>query len=984
MENAATWPGFRRFEQNASATLLSGLPSDTEIFVEDMSRGLFDEPEIAAEEAALIRHKYSKMPPDVVIAVANVPLNLFPGVPLVYVGGTFGRSLPGPTAPAMPVVGVWMSFDGQSTVQQALRLQPKARQIVVIGGEGQMDRTIMAQVRAQLSSASIRLPVLYWTDLAVPELLHRVAALRPDTIVLYTSLSKDGSGRSFVPAEITGRVAESSGAPVYILYDTAMGTGAVGGYLISTVELGKQAGLAALRLLAGEHPGDVDTPDVYTYDWRQLQRWHLSESALPPGSLVLNREPSIWELDKVYIVGAVVLFLLETLLVFGLLWQRAARKKVEESLRELLAFEHLLTEISQSFVNLPEERLGPHIEKSLGRIGEFLHVGRMVLHQYSHDGAEMVVTFSWLAPGVSAGPQAVRTSQFPWWTGRLLRGETVLISDPDELPVEASAERDYIRTHRSLSVASVPLKAGGEYFGSLSFSSTTRRVEWGKALVERLKMLAEIFSNALIRKRAQDARFRHAAVVESSDDAIISKSLDGIIQSWNAGAERIFGYTEAEVVGQSIFILVPPELRDEEDALLDALHKGERVAHLETVRVAKDGKRVDVSLTVSPVRDSAGKLVGASKIARDITDRKRAERVLRESEERFRLVANTAPVLIWMSGKDKLCTFFNQGWLDFTGQTLEHELGEGWTSGVHPDDLEHCLREYSSSFDVRMDFEIEYRLRRHDGEFRWVADYGVPRFESDGQFCGYIGSVVDITERKSSEAALQELSGRLIHAQEEERTRIARELHDDFNQRLALLSIGLGQMWKHLPESDRVGRVQLGEMWTRTKELSSDIHRLCHQLHSSKLDLVGLASALNGLCKEMGESYQVTVEFAERGTPSNIPKDVALCLFRAAQEALNNVIKHSGAKQARVELSSANGDLILRIKDDGMGFDPAESNSAAGIGLIGMRERLRLVGGSLSVRSAPKQGTEIIAEVPLAERTGKVAAKSQFAGGRVR
>src|SRR5580704_7377476 len=169
---------------------------------------------------------------------------------------------------------------------------------------------------------------------------------------------------------------------------------------------------------------------------------------------------------------------------------------------------------------------------------------------------------------------------------------------------------------------------------------------------------------------------------------------------------------------------------------------------------------------------------------------------LRESEKRFRLLADSSPSLIWMSGTDKLCTFFNQGWLKFTGRPLEQELGEGWLSGVHPDDQDHCRRLYSASFNARVDFEMEYRLRRFDGEFRWLLDIGVPRFESDGTFLGYVGSCIDITDRKSAEESLHALTGRLISAQEEERARIARELHDDFSQRLALLGIGLGQLWK--------------------------------------------------------------------------------------------------------------------------------------------------------------------------------------------
>jgi PAS domain S-box-containing protein len=139
----------------------------------------------------------------------------------------------------------------------------------------------------------------------------------------------------------------------------------------------------------------------------------------------------------------------------------------------------------------------------------------------------------------------------------------------------------------------------------------------------------------------------------------------------------------------------------------------------------------------------------------EITDRKQAEEKLRESEERFRTMANTAPVMIWMSGPDKLCTFFNKGWLDFTGRPIEQELGNGWTEGVHKEDLDRCLEVYANAFDARQEFTMEYRLRRYDGEYRWVIDHGVSRFEPDGTFLGYIGSCIDVTERKRAQDALE-------------------------------------------------------------------------------------------------------------------------------------------------------------------------------------------------------------------------------------
>ena len=363
-----------------------------------------------------------------------------------------------------------------------------------------------------------------------------------------------------------------------------------------------------------------------------------------------------------------------------------------------------------------------------------------------------------------------------------------------------------------------------------------------------------------------------------------------------------------------------------------------------------------------------------------VEEHQQDELVLRESEKRFRLLADSSPSLIWMSGTDKFCTFFNEGWLKFTGRPMEEELGEGWLSGVHPDDQDHCRRLYSASFDARVDFEFECRLRRFDGEYRWLVDFGVPRFESDGTFLGYVGSCIDITDRKTSEESLHALSGRLISAQEEERARIARELHDDFSQRLALLGIGLGQLWKKLSPKEIEERESVQEMLRGTKEMASDMHTLSHQLHPGKLEHMGSSGALHGLCKEISEKYKIEVHFSECESPIDVPKDVALCLFRVAQEALGNVIKHSGTKEAKVELAANAGGVSLRISDQGRGFDPAIKNPAAGIGLIGMTERLRLVGGRLLVSSEPHHGTEILAVVPVALPVAEVKVKAYAAG----
>ena len=250
-------------------------------------------------------------------------------------------------------------------------------------------------------------------------------------------------------------------------------------------------------------------------------------------------------------------------------------------------------------------------------------------------------------------------------------------------------------------------------------------------------------------------------------------------------------------------------------------------------------------------------------ISLDITQRKLAEEALQESEVRFRTMANTAPVMIWMSNTDRLCTFFNKSWLDFTGRPLEEELGNGWTAGVHSEDFDHCLQTYVGSFDARRQFSMDYRLRRSDGEYRWILDIGVPRFASNGTFLGYIGSAIDITERRLAEEKARDLSGRLIHAQEVERTRLARELHDDLSQSLALLSVEL-EMFGQSHSAER-GHLswRMREFSTQVKKLSSEVHRLSHELHPAKLEQLGLVAAVRGFCKEFAMAHKIAIEFAD-------------------------------------------------------------------------------------------------------------------------
>ena len=439
--------------------------------------------------------------------------------------------------------------------------------------------------------------------------------------------------------------------------------------------------------------------------------------------------------------------------------------------------------------------------------------------------------------------------------------------------------------------------------------------------------------------------------------------------SWSGDLKTMFGINSDTYVGSSEDFkrFVHSEDRQQvAEAVADA--RKEHKPYVEEFRLVwPDGTLRWVAATGKFHYSPHGEPERMLGIAVDITDRKQAEEARRESEERFRLVANAAPVMIWMSGADKLCTYFNLPWLDFTGRSFESELGNGWAEGVHPDDFKTCLKTYIAAFDRREKFSMEYRLRRNDGEYRWLLDTGVPRLNQDGSFAGYIGSCVDVTEQKLAEESLLSMNHRMIEAQEQERTRIARELHDDICQRLAVVALVLDQLKHGPPDWPAEVRSRTGELWKQATEITADLQSLSHELHSSKLEILGLAGAMRGFCYEFGEEQKAEIVFQTHDLPSPLPSDISLCLFRVLQEALHNSAKHSGGMIFQVRLWGTSEEIHLTVADSGKGFDTEAAKQRQGLGLTSMQERLKNLNGTFEVVSQPNRGTTIHARVPLSK-----------------
>ena len=360
-------------------------------------------------------------------------------------------------------------------------------------------------------------------------------------------------------------------------------------------------------------------------------------------------------------------------------------------------------------------------------------------------------------------------------------------------------------------------------------------------------------------------------------------------------------------------------------------------------------------------------------LAAMVEERRQSEGELREGEERLRLAVEAGRMYAfeWDAATDVIVRSGKcAAVLHWKGDPTR-DTGQEFNESIFPNDRQTYLDTQRGLSPECSTYKTIYRVLRPGNGVVWLEENGRAFFDGQGRVLRKIGMVVDISEQKLAEEALSSVSLRLIAAQEQERARIARELHDDLSQRMALLEMGLRQFEVSMPELLTDAQQQLHSISEVAAEVSSDLHSMSHQLHPAKLDLLGLVAAVGGHCREVSEQHELRVEFVHHEVGSQIPKDVALCLFRIVQEALRNIVKHSRTETAKVELSGSRDEIYLCISDNGAGFSPASAQAKVGLGLISMRERVRLIGGNLVVESEPSHGTRIRVRAPVSNGGGQ-------------
>ncbi|HST09629.1 MAG TPA: PAS domain S-box protein [Terriglobales bacterium] len=555
--------------------------------------------------------------------------------------------------------------------------------------------------------------------------------------------------------------------------------------------------------------------------------------------------------------------------------------------------------------------------------------------------------------------------------------------------------------------------------------------------------LNQASSKSVARKPRPQVTGLLAAIVDSSDDAIVSKNLDGIITSWNKSAERMFGYSAQEAIGSSITLIIPRDRWDEEKVIIRQIKRGKRVDHFETIRVRKDGSLLNVSVTISPVKDASGRVVGASKVARDISARVVSEQALADRARQQRALFHLADALhraestedILAAGLDAILEALHCGraaiLLSDEAGVMRfvswRELSEEYrraTDGHSPWQVDErnpsviCMEDVDKA-------ELPEALRaalKKEGIAALAFIPLVPAGKLIGKFMSYFSEphafsneevelsvtiarqiAFAIARGRSLEAlrhseeslrrlsetldaevrartkeleqrnaqvvqgaeSLRELSRRMMQVQDEERRHIARELHDSAGQVLAVLGINVGQLAQKVRQELKPA---VEEIQSLVQQLTRELRTMSYLLHPPLLDEVGLSAALNWYVQGLVDRSHIDIRLSLSEDLGRLPPDLELILFRLVQECLTNVHRHSGSKSAAIRLMREGDKVFLEVQDQGQGISPQRlveiQTHASGVGIQGMRERVRQFHGEMNIES-DETGTRISVTVPV-------------------
>lgn len=823
-------------------------------------------PEHSQHVFELLRMRYGHRKIDAIITlypealrfVLNEGRTIFPKAPIVALYLPPGFE---PEKTGRRIIRHPSTLDFKRTLEIALRLVPQTKRVYVVSGIHPLDRSLKNEAQRDFKEWEGRLEFRYLSDLPMAEILSTVSSMPPGSIVFVIALTNDVTGRIFTIKEVSQQLGRVSNAPVFGLLDVLLGDGIVGGYMLSYKHIGTRAGDLVLEILrenrnSDEIPAVFEVPHLPMFDWRRLRQWNLTESALPKGSIVINREFSLWDF-KYYIFGVFAFITAQSFLIAGLLMYKRRRRSAEESLRQKTRELDQFFNISLDLLCVANTdgyflRLNPAWKKSLGYSIEELMARRFF--DFVH---------------------------------------------PDDLA----------RTHEALSALTSQQSVIHFENRYRCKDGAYRWLDWTSAVAGNL--IFAVTRDITERKLAEEVvqqRLRFEQLVSDLSARFVNISPDRVDAQIEFGLKQILDFFQVDRAG------LVRTLPDKTAYQITHIAYGEGIPPIPA--------EAEIPISITPW--AYEKLI----VKREVVAYSRLDdlppeaSVDKQTWAEWGIQSNVnIPILI--------------------GESVDHIIA---INSVKREQV--WPKEYISRLQILGEIFVNALERRQAAEASRENERVLRQNEND----------------------LRRLAGRLISAQEEERSHLARELHDDLAQRLAVFAIDVGQIEQQLGDLPEPVRETLNEMKKDIVTISQDVHKLSRQIHPSILDDLGLIKAVESECNNFSKREGVEIIFKHENIPTIIPKGISLSLYRIIQEGLTNISKHACANHISVSMKGTGHEALLSVQDDGIGFDFVEVREKPGLGFSSMRERARLIHGDLSISSQPERGTVITVRVPLKRR----------------
>jgi len=751
--------------------------------------------------------------PEALQFVLDEGRTIFPDAPIVAL-----YMYPGFEAPkaGRRIVQHVLRNDIAGTLESALKLVPQAKSVYVVSGVHPLDKKNEAQARLDLQKWQGRLDVRYVTNMSLDEMVAVISGAPRDTIILYLAVSADNTGQTYNPRDVAERLSQVANGPVFGVYESILGYGIAGGSLVSYDSIGTQAGQLALGFLQnGSDPNTIpailDLPAVLKFDWRQLKRWNLSVAAVPPGSININREYTLWEQYGTAVIVAFFVLVVQALLIVILAVNRAQRQRAERQLARQLRIETLLTELSASFVHLPANQIEGKIQDAQRRICELLDLDRSTLWQVpENEPATLRLTHVHTPEGTAPVPSRMDMRDFfPWGFRMIMRGEMLTLSTLAALPSEAARDRETFERYGTKSVVVVPLFAGGDVFGALTFTTVRAERQWSDDVVKGFRMVAEVMANALARKRAEEAlesRLRFESLLSELSARFVNLRSDQIDSTIEDAQRRVCEFLDLDlavlwqwsVAGTGILrathvyaregLQAPKEMRQEHfpwyvqqmlagrSVAISSLEDLPAEAALDRETCRLIGVKSNLSLPLMVGGTPPIGLLGFNTlraecdwpdaavtrlqlIAQVFTNalvRMRSDDALRESQARLTLAAASADARLWELDPNSARVWMTEEGRAFYGATSAEALTlDQVASSIHPDDRESWRQSIQQALESGQPMRNEFRVIRADGTIRWFVSKGRSHVRRDGESPCLLGVSIDITDRRQVEDRLR-------------------------------------------------------------------------------------------------------------------------------------------------------------------------------------------------------------------------------------